>query len=158
MAIAAEVIIAGISATLQAAQTWMQYRDQTRASRAFKETYNQELTSPETKLEAQRLSSIVPDDVLDIMEDRARGCWKKFGVVLDDGKYLPPEIDDATAAVLQCLCRELGRIRKLNNGIIPDGKMREWWAAYCEDQKTRSTLVDVTTGTPEKVQAIGGAV
>ena len=123
-----EVVIAGISATMQAIQTWIQFRDRKRAVEPLKRI---EVT-PAIADEAQRLQSVVPMEVLVKLRERAERCWTKYTSTLDDDSYLPDEIDKATHAVRQCICRELRRIYKLN-GSIPPGKLLDYWKQYqCE--------------------------
>ncbi len=129
---AAEVIIAGISAALQAMQTWLQYRDQAQTARAFDETYETQLTSPEVQSEAQRIADIIPREVLDDMQSRTYECWRRFRATLNDKSLLQDEVDNAMTTLQRCICSEIARIHLLNRGVISDGKLREWWVSYCE--------------------------
>lgn len=122
-------LISGISALLQATQTWVQYRDSRRASVAFKEEIEKAPHRPEIINEAATISSMVPQPILDRLVERAEECWEKYGHVLDGG-YLPEEVDEHTENVKACVCRELRRIKSLNNAI-PGGKLSEFWDAHC---------------------------
>lgn len=125
----ATTFIAGISATLQAVQTWLQFRDSHRAAAQFEERFSAASTDLSVLHEAERLTSIVPPLVLNTMIERVRRCWERYHEVLLGG-FLPAEIDEATEALKQCICRELKRIRELE-GHIPDGELRRWWSQYC---------------------------
>lgn len=114
----------------QAIQTWITYRDSQRAARVFSETLKVAPALRATQLQAYQLRSIVPEPVLSTMEGRARKCWERFDNVLN-GQYLPDEVDEATASVKACICRELSRIRELNAGVLPAGDLQLWWETYC---------------------------
>lgn len=124
-----ELIISGVSAVMQAVQTWLQLRDRRRASEPLARVEEQ---APAYQAEGQALQNIVPPDVLHILQQRAQECWLKYKEVLDDERYLPPEIDKATKAVQECICRELRRIKELN-GSVPPGVLSRYWTQYsCE--------------------------
>lgn len=131
---AAEIIIAGISATIQAIDFWLTHRDKFGASRTFESAYPRINTDPSLKAEARALESLVPPEVLDTMQRRVERCWSRYNEVLKDGGFLPQEVDEATEAVKRCICRELERIRSLN-GSIPSGTLSRWWEQYCIAKK-----------------------
>jgi hypothetical protein len=123
------LFVSGVSAVLQAIQTWLQFRDSKRASSEFQSRYRTSLADPEIVQQANVLDSIVPAEVMQTMLARARKCWKRYSEVLE-GNFLPSEVDDATEAVKQCICRELKRIKDLN-GVIPDGDLRKAADKFC---------------------------
>ena len=83
------------------------------------------------RLEAEKLATLLPRDVLGILVQRVNRCWEQYHDVLrSDEEYLPDEVDKATTAVKRCICRELQRIYDLN-GSIPSGIHSDWWKAYC---------------------------
>jgi hypothetical protein len=128
---AAEIIIAGISATLQAVGLWLTVRDRRRARRAFASAYPRINSDPRLKAEARQLENLVPAPVLENMQKGVERCWKSYNDILEDEDgYLPKEIDDATVAVRKCICRELQRLYALN-GRIPAGTLSNWWEQYC---------------------------
>jgi hypothetical protein len=127
---AAELIISGLSAALQAIQTWYQIRDSREAARVFDTEYRLQLDSPAMKTAARRLENLVPDAILETMKQRVQSCWTRYQEVLTGG-FLPGEIDEATQSLKLCVCRELRRIRELN-GSLPAGILSEWWDAYCK--------------------------
>ncbi|ALS98324.1 hypothetical protein [Lacimicrobium alkaliphilum] len=122
-------IIAGISAFLQATQTWMQYRDSSRAAEAFKLEMLNAPKRPEILSDAKQVADIVPPKVLETLWQRSRKCWNNYIEMLDepDGTYTPKELDDATFATNNCVCRELKRIKVVLGGRLPPGKMQEAW-------------------------------
>lgn len=129
----AELIVSGISATLEAVQTWLQLRDRKKAAAAFSRASTQ---SKAFEHNVEQLVSLVPPDVLELMDKRVRRCWVRYSEVLvDEDSFLPPEVDDATDAVKRCVCRELQRIRSLNGEVLPPGILSDWWAAYCAGSK-----------------------
>ncbi|HTY11507.1 MAG TPA: hypothetical protein VMF88_10585 [Bacteroidota bacterium] len=131
---AAEIIIAGISATMQAVDLWATLRDRKKANNAFKETYPKINSDRQLQLEATQLENLVPVDVLNNMQVRVERCWTSYNdVLVDEDGYLPNEVDSATVAVKKCICRELRRIRDLN-GSIPPGILSKWWDKYCMNQ------------------------
>lgn len=129
MGVAPTLIISGISAVLQAIDTWVNYRDSNLAAREFENRIQSAPHDAAIQSEAAALESLVPAPVLATMTSRAERCWSRYHEVLN-GEYLPSEVDDATQAVKACICRELSRIRDLN-GTIPPGELSKWWAAYC---------------------------
>ena len=128
---AAEIIIAGVTGLLQAIELWVTVRDRHAANAAFKRAYPEIATNRSLQQEARNLESLVPERVLEAMKDKVERCWTRYQEVLDDDDgYLPGEVDSATNAVKQCICRELRRIRELN-GDLPPGKLLLWWNKYC---------------------------
>ncbi len=127
-----ETMIAGVSAVSATIQAWVAFRDRKRASEAFEAEFERVIHSDTVSVEAEVLKNIVPEDVLDIIEERVRRCWAGYkDVITGDGEFLPGEIDDATAAVKKCICRELSRLYDLNAGQIPPGDLGDWWNEYC---------------------------
>lgn len=128
---AAEIIIAGVSAAIEAVDFWLTHKDKIGAFLAGERAYPKINTDSRLKNEARRLESIVPADVLEVMAERVQRCWDRYKEILkDEGGYLPQEVDAATKALQRCICRELGRIHELN-GAIPPGVLTTWWLKYC---------------------------
>ena len=130
MSVDPTLIISGFSATLQAIQTWLQFRDSRRALGMFRDRFESGPQLASIRNQARYLSTIIPQPVLDTLGDRVRRCWDKYQDVLG-GDFLPGEIDEATVQVKRCLCRELKRIAELNGGRIPPGDLTDWWVTYC---------------------------
>lgn len=126
------LLITGVSASLQAIQTWLQFRDSRRAAAEF--VLRREEAPGESRIQAEAvaLDAIVPADVMATMTERARRCWERYHSVLKGG-FLPEEIDEATEALKKCICRELSRIKALE-GRIPEGVLQTWWRQYCEPE------------------------
>jgi hypothetical protein len=124
------LFVASISATLQAIQTWLQYRDSRRTLGVFEDRLKDAPQHALIQNQARYLSKIIPQPILDTMGERAQKCWEQYHEVLKGG-FLPGEIDEATENVKECLCRELRRILRLNGGIMPPGVLSDWWLAYC---------------------------
>lgn len=130
-------LFAGISAVADAIHIWQSTRDKPRAARAFDETYEKTLHAPESQKAAEQLVAIIPTDVIKELEERADSCWTSYRKVLG-GEYLPDEVDNATASVQACVCRELQRINKLN-GRIPNRWNGQWEQFKCAE-RSRSLL------------------
>lgn len=80
--------------------------------------------------DANSLKMLIPSHVLASFENRISKCWAMYNEVLASGNgYLPAEIDNASEALMQCICRELRRLLKVN-GEIPEGKLRNYWLKY----------------------------
>lgn len=124
------LIVSGISAVLQAAQTWIAYRDSRRAAEEFRLEIERGAQSPALANAASQLS-LAPPNVLAALGDRVEECWNKYYEMLiaPSGTYLPTDLDDATEAVKRCVCRELKRLKAVN-GRLPPGKFSEWWRQY----------------------------
>jgi hypothetical protein len=123
----AKTLFAGISAAAAAVQAWYRYRDAKLAAATFDTTYQQTLVSPETAAAADELAAIIPQEVIKDLEGRADQCWTGYRNVLG-GDYLPDEVDKATESVQGCVCRELGRLYKLNASIPP--RWQGQWKQY----------------------------
>jgi len=128
------IIIAGVSAAMQAIQTWVAFRDRKQAAQAYDKTFQEALSDIKVAEESSLLVSIVPMHILIVLAGRTDDCFNKYSNVLKaEGEFLPAEIDQATLAVKKCVCRELNRIYELN-GSIPPGKLKQWWELYrCKD-------------------------
>lgn len=128
------IIIAAFSAAMQTIQTWFAARDARKASKKANSAYKRTHEAKLAVTEGNRLSRIVPDDVLQAMEQRVMNCWQRYRDVMDPNQgRMPGEIDEATEALKRCLCEELRRINDLN-GSIPSGKLRKWWETYCGEE------------------------
>jgi hypothetical protein len=142
----AKTLFAGISAVSAAIQVWFASRDKPAAAATFDKVYATTLASPEAGAAAAELVAIIPDDVIRDLEKRADTCWTGFRKVLDDKQYLPDEIDNATDAVQACVCRELGRLHKLN-GSIPERWVPQWERYDCDSRsKKRSASAPAKSG------------
>lgn len=124
------LIVSGIAAVLQAAQTWMSYRDSGRAASVFRDVFQSGTANPELAQAAVQLS-LVPIGVLNAFGTRVEACWTKYEEMLVSpaGTYMPSELDDATEAVKRCVCRELKRLKSIN-GTLPSGKFSQWFTQY----------------------------
>ena len=128
----AKTLFSGISAAAAAIGVWQRYRDTERAAKTFDEEFAIAKASPEARRAAEQLVEIIPHKVVEDLEKRADKCWTGYRRVLGGG-FLPDEVDDATDAVKQCVCRELGRIYDLN-GDIPDRWRSQWDRYKCADR------------------------
>jgi hypothetical protein len=125
------LIVSGIAAVLQAAQTWIAVRDTRRAANAFEATFSRAASSPALLNAATQLATLAPPHVVAALGNRVQACWTKYVDILNapSGSYLPQDIDDATEAVKACVCRELRRLRSVN-GTLPPGQLSDWWSQY----------------------------
>lgn len=124
------LIVSGISAVLQAAQTWIAYKDSKRAAEEFRLEIGRGAQSPALANAASQLS-LAPPNVVAALGTRVEECWNKYYEMLTapSGTYMPTDLDDATEAVKRCVCRELKRLKAVN-GHLPPGKFTEWWRQY----------------------------
>lgn len=125
------VIIAAISATMEAIELWRKFRNKEGAKHAISRV---ELLreSEQVQEEARNLQTLVRPDILESLETRVQTCMDRYKKVIDSEEYLPEEIDEATDALLRCVCRELKRIMKVN-GSLPVGVLQDYWRQYqCE--------------------------
>ena len=125
------LIVTGISAVLQATQTWIAHRDSRRAAEVFRLEMRRGTSAPGLSLAAKQLVTLAPANVVAALGDRVEKCWTRYEEVLSapDGSFMPQEIDDATKAVRACVCRELRRLLAVN-GTFPPGKFADWWRQY----------------------------
>jgi hypothetical protein len=124
------LIVATIAAALQAIDTWTTQHDRHKAAEHAK-SITELKRLPIIDQEARVLRALVPEPILQVMTDRVQKCWTRYQEVLvDDGAYLPAEVDAATLALQRCICRELKRIRDLN-GEVPAGQLARWETQYC---------------------------
>jgi hypothetical protein len=130
MGVSTEVVLAGISAVMEAVRVWIAVRDKNRTAETLAASRKRELESPATRKEALALQALVPVRILSAFADRVEQCFRNYEDVLTSGGYLPNEIDDATEAVQRCVCRELRRLRAVNKSL-PPGRLEELWEAYC---------------------------
>lgn len=123
------ILISAVSAVADVIQLWYKFKDR----RKVMENYEEKITQPikaEFIKEAQVLQNLIPQDLLDVMNQRIQNCLTRYKkVMLSDIDYLPIEMDNATEAVRKCVCRELNRILKVN-GFIPKGELSRFWDTY----------------------------
>lgn len=128
------ILISGVSALLKAIDVWVRYRDSSRAAEAFEEEQREALLARTTVQEGAALASVVPQEILDSMTERAAKCWTRYHA-MSKGNYLPEELDDATEAVKACICRELKRLDSLGEPLT--GVLGNWWSLYCSPNSLR---------------------
>jgi len=114
----AKLLFSGVSAVSAAINIWKSTRNRQAAAQTFDATFAEVQRSPAATAAAQQLMQVAPPEIVGVLEGRAEKCWTGYRDVLI-GEFLPEEIDNATAAVQACVCRELNRIVKIN-GFIPD--------------------------------------
>lgn len=122
------VIISLVRGAMQAINFWQNQRDRIRAKEALKEAKTNTNNKANVE-EGIKLKSLIPQSTLSKMTDRVNKCFINYEDVLNDDQYLPNEIDQATNAVIACICRELRRIEKLNGGM-PTTTFQEYWEKY----------------------------
>ena len=126
------LIIAAISAALQAVRTWISMRDVRKTDRRARTGYRRTAEAKLAREQGGRLKRILPADILSTIEKRIDTCWDRYRLVINpDTGSTAREIDEATQDLKRCICTELKRIYDLN-GSIPAGKLREWWELYCQ--------------------------
>jgi hypothetical protein len=133
----ARSFFSGVSAVAAAIKIWEFSRDKKKAAQAFDATYESTLTSNESAVAAKQLIAIIPPEVIQDLEKRADRCWTGYRLVLG-GDYLPDEVDAATDSVQGCVCREIGRIKKLN-GCIPERWQDQWERFDCAHTRREAT-------------------
>ena len=124
----AELFTATISAGMQAIELWLNLRDRAKASELFARIPQIRNTASNIA-EANNLTHLVPEEILDQFTNRVNRCFERYKAMLRDENYLPQEIDDGTDAVKSCVCRELRRLHSLN-GFIPEGILQAYWQQY----------------------------
>ena len=122
-------VIAAYSAAMQTIGTWIASRDSRKTHAKAEQSFEKSRQTKYAQTESSKLSNLVPDDVLSIMEERVMACWEQYKNALTDD-LMPNEVDAATDTLKNCLCRELQRIYALN-GMLPAGKLRKWYHEYC---------------------------
>jgi hypothetical protein len=129
-----QTMIAGISAVMQAIQTWLAVRDRKRAADAYDNILSIALSDREVAEESYYLNSVVPLHILIALVGRTENCFNRYSDILkSEEAFLPSEVDEATIAVKRCVCRELKRIYELS-GSVPPGRLQRWWELYdCEN-------------------------
>lgn len=125
----AKLFFSGISATAAAIGVWQKTRDSKKSAAVFDDVFDEVKESDVAEEAAVQLVKKIPGEVIKDLEARADLCWTNYRNVLG-GEYLPAEIDQATAAVQACVCRELTRIKVLN-GDIPERWMAQWEIYSC---------------------------
>ena len=126
------LIIAAISAALQAVRTWLSVRDVKKTNRKARTGYKRTAGAKLAREQGDRLEKLLPADILATMEKRIESCWEQYRTVIDpESGSTAREIDEATRDLKKCLCSELKRIHDLN-GSIPAGKLRDWWEQHCQ--------------------------
>jgi hypothetical protein len=130
------MIIAGVSAAMQAIQTWVAVRDRNQAAEVYDDTFEEALSDIKIAEESSLLVAVVPMHILIVLASRTDDCFNRYSVMLkSEEEFLPSEIDEATLAVKKCVCRDLKIIYELN-GSIPAGKLQQWWELYhCKNMK-----------------------
>lgn len=130
-------IIATIKNGMEAIKAWYDIGDRQAARRKLEQEHMEKTAgSPEVVQEAQQLVILIPEDILRSFQERTEKCWTRYKIVLSAPGYLPEEVDEATQAVIACVCRELNRLFEVNKNI-PDGVLKNYWDNYsCFGKRT----------------------
>jgi type I restriction enzyme R subunit len=125
------LVVSLIRGAMQAITFWQTQKDREKAKQALVEAKSKTM-EPSTVEEGVRLQSLIPRSTIDLMTQRVDKCFTNYEEVLDDEKFLPKQIDNATVALIECICSELRRI-KLLNGDMPTTTLKKYWEQYgCE--------------------------
>lgn len=123
--------LAGLQSILVAVQVWQNERSIKAAAGAYRQEKAINRTYEWFVAEITVLTTLIPENTLNILIARTKKCQTRYeDVLLADNEFLPAEIDEATLAVKQCVCRELARIAELNGGDLPTENMNKLWQAY----------------------------
>lgn len=127
----AELLIAVAAGVTAGTEVWLSSSDRVRAAYAALQAFDDALQSDETFSARDAIENLVPEHILALMIRRVDRCWDRYRHVLtDDSRFIPEELDEATAAVQSCVCRELYRILRLNRAL-PSTTLQRYWNAYC---------------------------
>ncbi|MRI00873.1 HsdR family type I site-specific deoxyribonuclease [Kriegella sp. EG-1] len=129
----AGLVVSLIRGAMQAITFWQSQKDRKKAKQALVEAKDT-TTESSTVDEGVKLQSLIPQSTLDLMTNRVYQCFTNYEEVLDDEKYLPKQIDNATLAIIECICSELRRIYMLN-GSMPTTTLQKYWEQYGCDNK-----------------------
>ena len=136
----AMLLIAAFNGILTGIQTWLQYKDRGRTLEAQETAYREALESPRTRVVAERLISIVPSDIIDLLRKRVEECYNKFKRMLtNDDEYFEEDLNGAAKNALPaCVCRNLSMIIDVA-GDLPDEDLQEAWEKYkCIERQKKS--------------------
>jgi len=138
----AELLIAVAAGVTVGSEVWLSSSDRVRAAYAALDAFDEALRSDDTFSARDAIESLLPEDILAMMIRRVDRCWDRYRRVLtDDQRFIPEELDEATAAVQSCLCRELYRILRLNRSL-PSVTLQKYWNAYCGKTGTLKDYID----------------
>ncbi|MBE9129096.1 hypothetical protein IQ258_23820 [Coleofasciculus sp. LEGE 07081] len=117
---------------LTAASLWLQ----SRSEKQLREALEKESNSSDFYEEAQTLALLIPKETFQILMSNTEACFTKYNDVAGKPEsFLPSEQDDAAQALINCVCRWLSRLQKIN-GDIPEGQLLDWWTAYkCRERQ-----------------------
>jgi hypothetical protein len=122
-------IIATVTMIMRAVELWKKFKDKKPVKNEL-DNMESLVKSPEIVEENKRILTLIPADILDSLEKRVDKCFNRYKEIIDaDGEYMSQEIDEATSALLSCVCRELRRIYLINGGI-PEGTLSNYWNQY----------------------------
>jgi hypothetical protein len=136
----AMLLIAAFSGILTGIQTWLQYKDRSRTLEAQENAYREALESPKTRIIAERIISIVPTDIIDLLKKRVEDCYNKFKrMLINDDEYFEEDLNGAAKNALPaCVCRNLNMIIDVAVNL-PDEELDEAWEKYkCKERQEKS--------------------
>ncbi|MBF9255652.1 hypothetical protein I2I11_20310 [Pontibacter sp. 172403-2] len=135
-------VIASIKNGMDAIKAWQEIGDKraarTAAGKKLAEASRERMMrEPEVLQEAQELSLLIPEGVLRTFQERTDRCWERYETMMRSPDYLSGELDEATLAVIACVCRELNRLYEVNREM-PQGKLQEYWSKYACSSRSRN--------------------
>jgi hypothetical protein len=97
------------------------------------EQVNRIVSAPQPSLpeiSLRRIAQVIPGPILDAIRDMIRDAIERFREALSDPTNTSQEKDKEEKIARITVCRELKRIKGLNNGVLPDGVLEDYWASF----------------------------
>lgn len=135
-----ELVISGIAALANVISAWRSARSQgheltddeiDEAISSSSSSSSEEMTSLSPSLSAQVVNQVIPPTLLDVMRNNVTDRLSRLSEALADPDNTGQEKDKEADAAASAICRELKRIRKFNNGQLPDDLQPHWESFGC---------------------------
>jgi hypothetical protein len=123
-------IISSVKNAMEVIKTWYDKRDRAKTLQNLSEEGREEIKKePAVIREASELSNRVSSQSLLASYERIDGCFSWYANVLRSPEFFAGEVDDATKALISCICRELQTLDMINDHM-PGGVLKDYWDEY----------------------------
>jgi hypothetical protein len=126
-------ILSNIKKAMEAIKSWDENRDRYLTLLKLNDEQGEiNKEQPDVIKEADQLSMLVSDESLKASFDRIDSFYAWYQTVLCSPQFIDKEVDEATKALINCICRELQKLNIINEET-PDGILKNYWREYSSD-------------------------
>ena len=127
-----KVVVSGISALGSLIKLWRDFRAQKPGVTPQQlETAGTLVRYEIPQGELQALARVIPQEILDVIDGNVQKARERLKKALGDPSNTQQAKDQEVEVAASTVCAELGRLKRLNGGELPDGLQNDWLSFGC---------------------------